>query len=130
MNLPARSKAALYLLAVFLAGAGGGWTSGYATAKKRFLAPPRPSRMANDLLCTYQRELQLTPEQVCQVEPIISETGSNLHRLHQATMEKVWARIRESDDRIQRVLDPQQRVKFDELRARRGERDKHPREKP
>lgn len=129
MTLPTRSKALLYLLAVFLVGAVAGWTSGYAGAKKRFLAPPRPARMADDILCTYRKELGLTPDQIRQVEPIISATSSNLNQLHQATLEQVRTQIRQSDDRIQQVLTPAQQSKFEELRARRGEWGKRHRNK-
>ena len=121
MSLPARFKASLYLLAVFAVGVAGGWTTGYATAKRLFLAPPRPARMANDILCTYRKELSLSPEQVCQVEPILAATGSNLNRLHQSTLEEVHAQIQQSDDRIQQLLTAEQQSKFEQLRARRGE---------
>lgn len=121
MKLPIKSKAVLYLLAVFVAGTAAGWALGFAQARQRFLAPPRPGRMVQDKLNEYRRELTLTPAQEGQIEPILSATSSNLHQLHVATMDQVTSAIRKADDQIERVLNPEQRDRFKQLCSKHAE---------
>jgi Spy/CpxP family protein refolding chaperone len=76
--------------------------------------PPSPAMMADRLT----RDLSLTPDQRTQLEVVLRQGSERLERFHAATGD-AYAKLRkELDADIERLLTPEQQVKF---RARRPE---------
>jgi Spy/CpxP family protein refolding chaperone len=73
------------------------------------------------------KELNLTPDQQNQLKPVFEETRTKVQAIHQDTslsQEQKRAKIKEIHDanksKIEAVLTPEQKQKFDSLRKERG----------
>ncbi len=112
-----RVQGALLLLLAFLLGtAAGGLGVGLYQARMGWWHPRRDSaRFQQFVLKRLTRELGLRPEQQQQVETILRETGQDFARLR----EEIGPRVRDirmrSREKIQAILSPEQRTKFEAL---------------
>ncbi len=112
-----RVKGALLLLLAFLLGtAAGGLGVGLYQARMGWWHPRRDSaRFQQFVLKRLTRELGLRPEQQQQVETILRETGQEFARLR----EEIGPRVRDirmrSREKIQSILSPEQKTKFEAL---------------
>lgn len=111
-----RVKGALLLLLAFVLGGTAGATGlGSYLVRTGGWRPARSEQFQRRVLGRLDRELNLTPAQLQQVEAILRETGEEFARLRQ----EIRPRYREigarSRERIREVLDPGQREKFQAL---------------
>jgi Spy/CpxP family protein refolding chaperone len=77
-----------------------------------------PNEQRTEFLRHITRQLELTPEQREKVEAIIRDSQQRTKNLWEPVAAKMGAELRKTDDRIREVLTPEQRQKFDEMRAR------------
>ena len=119
MNAPNRTRAALYLVAVFLAGALAGAAGGYAFGRRPMFRPP-PSRehMAQMMIERFTRELDLTPEQQEKLRPVAHATSVAMEALHRDTHEKVIAQFKLTHQQVEAFLTPEQVGKLREFEQR------------
>jgi Spy/CpxP family protein refolding chaperone len=119
MNPPNRRRAALYLAAVFLAGALAGVAGGYAFGRRPvFRPPPSPDQMAEMIVERFTRELGLTPDQQEKLRPIARDSSTAMETLHRDTHEKVIALFQETHQRVRAFLTPDQVEKLRAFEAR------------
>lgn len=109
---------ALYLSAVFIAGAIAGGASGYHWGRKSMFRPPRNRDMNSFLIDRMTAELQLNDEQLQQITPIITNTTARIRDLHRETGRQVEAAMKASNEQIRPILSPDQQQKLEELEAR------------
>jgi hypothetical protein len=112
MNGISKTKAVLYLLAVFLAGAVTGGVGGASLARSFRPLPPPHRDLPAHIVAGLQRELCLTAEQVSQITPLVrTQTAENV--------ELIIAGMRRTDAQIERFLTPDQITKLRERTHRR-----------
>lgn len=121
MNRLTKSRIALYLAFIFLAGAVSGGllmrTSGWGRPPHR--GPPSVGKMCDHVKKRFQERLALTPEQVQRIDPIINRMGEELRAIHRTSTEQVESVIQRSNAEIVKELTPEQRIEFDKMERER-----------
>jgi Spy/CpxP family protein refolding chaperone len=116
-----KTTAAIALAVVFLAGLVIGVAGDRAFLVLRGRLPMRhgPSdRMVNHLVDRLDRELELTPAQRTTVTAILKRGRDRIDAIHGAIRPQVRAQMDATSAEIEKVLTPEQRTKFAELRAK------------
>lgn len=124
MTVPKPATAALYLGLVFLAGAIAGAAGGYQWGRSAVMRPNRPGDMGKFMIERFRTELELRPEQVDQITPIITNTTARIRGLHRDSWKQVGALVEESNAQIRALLDDSQKERFDAMEERRRQRDR------
>ena len=108
MNRMSKWKVSLYLAALFLAGV---VTGGFLTVKlgSRMMSQ---ERMVGRLRAELVAKLQLAPDQVERITPILNES---MYDFRVRFVEDVLAAMSNCNVRIEDVLTPEQKVKFAEI---------------
>lgn len=120
MNPPNKARALVYLTLLFGVGFGTGYFTGQSVNRPP-MRPPRPRNMAEEIVRHMKADLDLTPDQVRQIEPLArdaAQAGAEAHRNHMAAMEAVFSKSRE---RMAAVLTPAQRVRMEALDRKKKE---------
>jgi Spy/CpxP family protein refolding chaperone len=118
MNSALKWKLIAGFLLVFIAGGVTGAFVAAATTRHFFLGPPHHGGAAERMRARLQAELNLTPEQMKKISPIIDRTGAQLEQVRMETARHVHDIFAESHRQISEDLTPEQKAKFDELRRR------------
>jgi hypothetical protein len=131
MNNLTKGKLLGYLAGIFVAGLIAGGVLGFNYGRQSLFKPPPPDRISRSILNWFKTELQLSAEQIHQIEPILDETTLKINALHQETRTNTQALIRESHQRMAPFLSDLQKTKLEEL-SRQGEKgpDRHRPPKP
>ncbi len=123
MNNLSKGKAIFYLTAIFLAGAIGGTVVGYAAGKRKgFPPPPRPSEMARHIMARFQSQLDLTPDQVDQIQPLVEQTTANMDVIHRESWHQVSEGFKKLNQQITEYLSEGQRKKLEAMESERREK--------
>lgn len=111
-------KVVLTFTCVFLAGAvAGGFT--YARFARTVVESRiRSEQFASSYLKRLEESLELTPEQVVRIKPVIEATGEELGRMRRETI----GAFQRLDAAIVKELTPEQKTKFEEMQRRMRER--------
>jgi len=117
MNSALKWKLIAGFLLVFIAG---GVTGAFVAAvtTRHLLGPPHHGVAAERMRARLQAELNLTPEQMKKISPIIDRTGTELEQIRMETTRRVHDTFAESHRQISEDLTPEQKAKFEELRRR------------
>lgn len=116
----------LGLTLAFFAGAATGLFGGAWHARQTF--DERHGRMMGDRMRDrIQHQLDLTPEQVALVDPILSKTAQRLQVIRAETGERVAQVMEDSHREMTAHLTPEQQAKLEELKNRH-QRHRHRRE--
>ena len=107
-----RSKAIVYLVAIFVAGLAAGGAGGFALSKRSEHRKdkgdrPDPKMMVEHILGGLKHELKLTEEQVRQIRPLIERTSEEIHACHQDVGMRIEALIKEGNRRMEAFLTPE-----------------------
>src|SRR5262249_13983769 len=105
-------KIAGYLVAIFLAGGVTGALVMAGVAKYRVRQQMKPDVMARRWCGELESSLNLTPEQIQKVQPIVDDT------LNQIPIAMAWAlatTVSNGNARIAELLTPEQKVKFQQM---------------
>lgn len=103
--------AAIYLAAVFVAGLLAGGVAGFSLGKKKaFAPPPRPHDMATHICDRLKSKLNLKPEQVEKIEPLVNEAAVELEAVHAATGERIAEIFRNLNQRQAQFLTLEQKA--------------------
>jgi Spy/CpxP family protein refolding chaperone len=92
--------------------------------------PGRPERMMRmEFLTRAETQLDLTPEQIIQIEEIVQDGQARTRTLWEEVSPRMREEFKTTQDRIREVLTPIQRDRFEELLKkrmgpRRGDRDR------
>lgn len=123
MNEFSKGKAICYLAAIFLAGAVGGTVVGYAYGKRQgFPTPPRPSEMARHIMARYQSQLDLTPQQIEKIQPLVEQTTANMDDIHRESWHRVSDGFKRLSQQITEYLTEGQRKKLEAMDSERREK--------
>ena len=96
-----KTRAALYLAAVFLAGLVAGAAAGYAWWRHPPFRPPPPAEViAQEITRRYRGELGLSAEQLEQLHPIALEAATNMTQLHSDVMQRVGEQFRRTHEQM------------------------------
>jgi Spy/CpxP family protein refolding chaperone len=126
-----RGRATLYLALIFLCGVGSGVVGTRLINRAKVSADtPAPAAApaatssssasrGRGAVRSFTRHLDLTPEQVQKLTAILDETRTE-YKEHELQIESIR---QHGNARIREILDPEQKLKFDALLARRAEKD-------
>jgi len=132
MNRASQWKLIAGFLLVFVAGGITGAFVGGLYARHHFLGLHRPEQIGAQMKDRLRAELNLTPEQVANISPIIDKTASQLRDIRRDTGQHVRQVIAEAHRQIAANLTDKQRQKLQqsEERHRRGLRQATPQPPP
>jgi len=123
MNNLSKRRAIFYLTAIFLAGAVGGTVVGYSSGKRKgFPPPPCPSEMARHIMARFQSQLELTPEQVEKIQPLVEQTTANMDSIHRESWRQVSEGFKKLNQQIAEYLTEAQRMKLEAIESERREK--------
>jgi Spy/CpxP family protein refolding chaperone len=118
MNSALKWKLIAGFVLVFIAGGVTGGFLAASTIRHYFLAGGHHGMAAQRMRAHLKAELNLTPEQMAKISPIIDKTAAQLEEIRNETGGRVRETFASSHEQIAAYLTPEQRAKFDELRQR------------
>lgn len=121
MNGSLRWKILLAFVLVFFAGIACGFF-GAIHGGLRAIHRMRASSLAEHMRRHLQAELNLTPEQLAQISPIIDSTATQLEAKRQQTAREVRQIFDQSHQEIAAFLTPEQRTRLDSMEQRHRHR--------
>jgi len=131
MNRAMQWKLIAGFLLVFVAGAITGAFVGGSYARHHFFKLHRPERIGAQMKDRLSAELNLTPEQVAKVSPIIDKTASQLRDIRRDTGQRFHQVIAEAHRQMAASLTDEQRQKLQQSEERHRQwRHHHFRESP
>lgn len=115
MNTALKWKLVTGFLLVFIAGGMTGALVWNSYARHSFLGPPHSGRLAHRMGERLRSQLELTPDQLAKVSPIIERTASKLETIRIETAGRVSETIKEDHEQLAPYLTPEQRAKLDAI---------------
>jgi Spy/CpxP family protein refolding chaperone len=125
MNRALQWKLIAGFLLVFIAGGTTGAFFGASHARHLFFEPPRRALMSERMRERLRSQLDLTPEQVAKISPIIDRTAAQLEQVRQETGEHVRQLIDNAHQEIAANLTEAQRAKLKKMETRYRHWHKH-----
>ena len=119
MTSPGKWKLGVYVLAIFLAGAGSGALIGWQVCRRTPVAPVPPAEIGARLRARFQSQLALMPDQVQKTDPMIDQAMRRVEAIRKETASQVFANVSDLHKQMLTVLTPEQEVKFEELERER-----------
>jgi Spy/CpxP family protein refolding chaperone len=119
MTSPGKWKLGVYVLAIFLAGAGSGALIGWQVCRRTPVAPVPPAEIGARLRARFQSQLVLTPDQVQKIDPMIDQAMRRVEAIRKDTASQVFGNVATLHEQVLTVLTPEQKVKFEELERER-----------
>jgi Spy/CpxP family protein refolding chaperone len=119
MNRLSKWKLGLYVLVIFLAGGGTGALITCQVWRRTPVAPLPPAEIGARLRARFQSRLDLTPEQVQKIDPLIDQAMRRVEAIRSETANHVFANASNLHEQVRLVLTPEQKVKFEELERER-----------
>lgn len=114
-------KLILSFVAVFLLGGAVGGLISMRIAHKIFFSPPGAEEMAGEIMRHLKRKLDLTPEQMKQLQPIVGRATKELSATQVEMKDRMTETINKSSVEIAEILDARQKEKFEKVEAQRRE---------
>jgi Spy/CpxP family protein refolding chaperone len=121
MNNLTKPKIASYLALIFLAGGISGAVISGSAAKEEKSKPPTMRGVCDHMRKRLQSELDLTPDQIKRIEPILRETEREMENVRRRTMGQIGQIIEKSHAEIAKELTPAQQVKLAAMESKRRE---------
>ena len=123
MNRLTKNKIILYLATIFLVGGITGGVMGWTGAHQRIMAPPTSHDICENVRHRLQSELELTPAQVNQLDPLLEKRAKEMEAIHSRTIQQFEELIRASNEEIATTLglNPAQKAKLQEMEKKRQE---------
>ena len=121
MNALGKWKLSLYVVAIFLAGAGSGALITWRACQHRVVTPLPPTELGARLRGRFQSQLALTPEQARKIDPMIDQAMTRVQAIRTETANHVFANVSNLHEQVLLVLTPEQKAKFEQLERERRE---------
>ena len=112
-------KLGVYVLAIFLAGAGSGALIAWQVCRRMPVAPVPPAEIGARLRARFQSQLALTPDQAQKIDPMIDQAMRRVEAIRKETASHVFANVSNLHEQVLTVLTPEQKAKFEELERER-----------
>jgi Spy/CpxP family protein refolding chaperone len=114
-------KLGVYVLVIFLAGAGSGALIAWQVCRRMPVASVPPAEIGARLCARFQSRLDLTPDQVQKIDPMIDQAMRRVEAIRKETASHVFANVANLHEQVLVVLTPEQKMKFEELERERRE---------
>ena len=121
MSNVTKGKAILYLVAIFIAGAACGTILGYATGKQEAVSPARQKEMSERTLRRLETRLNLSPEQIAKVKPIVEQNSAAMQSIHRESWQRVSETFKRMNAQIAGHLNEEQKRKLEAMENERCE---------
>ena len=118
MNRALQWKLIAAFILVFVAGGISGAFLGGLYAQHHFFAFHRPELIGGRMKERLRTELNLTPDQVAKISPIIDKTTLQLRDIRRDTARRVHETIAESHKQMATILTEEQRQKLQQIQER------------
>jgi len=118
MNRALKWKLIVGFVLVFVAGGMTGAFLGASHARYLFFAQPHRGMMSQRMRDHYRAQLNLTPEQVAEISPIIDKTAAQLEQIRHETGQRVHELFTEAHREMGAHLSDEQRTKLQAMEAR------------
>jgi Spy/CpxP family protein refolding chaperone len=118
MNRTLQWKLIVGFILVFIAGGISGAFMGGLYARHHFFAFHRPELIGGRMKERLRAELNLTPEQVAKISPIIDKTAAQLRDIRRDTARRVHETIAEAHRQMAVNLTDEQRQKLQQIEER------------
>jgi Spy/CpxP family protein refolding chaperone len=128
MNRALKWKLIVGFVLVFVAGGMTGAFLGASRARHLFFAQPHRGMISQRMRDHYRAKLNLTPEQVAKISPIIDKAAAQLEEIRGTTGRRVHETIAEAHREMAADLTEEQRAKLQEIEARHRRWHHQPRE--
>jgi Spy/CpxP family protein refolding chaperone len=119
MNALSKWKLGLYVLAIFLAGGGSGALVTWQVSRRIPVAPLTPEEIGTRLRARFKSQLDLTPDQVQKIDPMIDQAMRQVEVIRKDTANRVFANVSNLHEQVVIVLTPEQKANFDVLERER-----------
>ena len=119
MNRALKWKVIVGFVLVFVAGGMTGAFLGASHARHLFSAQPPRGMMSERMRDRFRAQLNLTPEQVAKISPIMDKAAAQLEEIRRTTGRRVRETFAEAHRAMATDLTEQQRAKLQEIDARR-----------
>ncbi|MGA3169405.1 MAG: hypothetical protein ABSE62_00170 [Chthoniobacteraceae bacterium] len=114
-----------YAVAIFVTGGISGGALGVYEAKIRLLAEPKEPEVALRILNHLKTRLELTPDQVAEITPIVQKAAEDIHRYRGECTDNVIKVLDQAYAQISADLTPDQRAKLQQMQKERLEQLQH-----
>lgn len=114
-------KAAVFLAAIFGAGAVSGWVLASKITRQRLMTPPRSEEIAASFRESLHSRLHLTPEQARQIDAIIERSTKEMQAIHGEHTRRILQGVSNRNAQISAVLTPEQQPEFERIEKERRE---------
>jgi len=121
MNRFSKGKIVLYLLAIFAAGALAGGIGGYSLARQDRPSDVRPAELTGRIQRQMQSKLNLTPEQMQQIEPSVQDVCAELRAIGYNSAIETGRAFERFNQRIAGFLSAEQEAELDKFQLERKE---------
>src|ERR1043166_9411932 len=118
MNSALKWKLIAGFLLVFIAGGVTGGVIAATSIHHYFLAGSHHSMAAQRMRERLRAQLNLTPEQMAKISPIIDKTAAQLEEIRRDTARRVHETFADAHRQMAAVLTPEQQAKLEQLRQR------------
>ena len=119
MNRALKWKVIVGFVLVFVAGGMTGAFLGASHARHLFSAQPHRGMMSERMRDRFRAQLNLTPEQVAKISPIMDKAAAQLEEIRRTTGRRVRETFAEAHREMAADLTEEQRAKLQEIEARR-----------
>jgi hypothetical protein len=116
-----RTRNILVVTAIFLAGMITGGLPSAVFGERIVEHRLRVENLRSSLLQILERELDLTPEQMGKIDPIVTGACEEYREMTQETVGRVGKLVQDTNERIARMLTPEQAERLAELELERQE---------
>ena len=116
-----KQKLAAYVVAIFLAGAGSGALIAWHVGRRTPVTPLPAAEIGARLRARFQSRLDLTPEQVQKINPMIDQAMRRVEIIRGETASHIFANVSNLHEQVLLVLTPEQKAKFEQLDGERRE---------
>jgi Spy/CpxP family protein refolding chaperone len=121
MSNVTKGQAIIYLVAIFIAGAAFGAVIGYTSGKREAVVPARQKEMSERTLGRLEARLNLTPEQIAKVKPIVEQNSAAMQAIHRESWQRVSETFKRMNAKIAFHLTEDQNQKLEAMESERCE---------
>jgi DNA-binding protein H-NS len=114
-----RHKNILIVVAIFVAGVVTGSVNSIGVGQRMAEHRLRVDNLRSTLMDILKSELELTPEQVVRIEPLVNQACEEYRTLTLETVQRVTQLVQAANGRIARQLTPEQAARLEHLEEER-----------